>query len=75
MVFVVSMTEISYVDGLTASHGGSCKIQHLGYGFHDLVLPSNFPPLAFGTDWLQAAKDLLLSSEGGLKMSFKFLQG
>lgn len=69
------MREISYVDGPTPRRGGSCKIEHLGYEFHDLMFPSNLPPLAFGTQIGYKRKDLLLSSEGGLEASFKFLQG
>lgn len=65
MVFVVSMTEI--LCGLTPSHGGNCKMQHLGY----LSMTSS---CFWYTKWLQAVKELALSSARGQKMSFKFLQ-
>lgn len=43
------MVVVSYADGLTRSPGGSGHIQHLGFGFQGLLLPSHLPSLASGT--------------------------
>lgn len=67
---------VLYADGLTRSHGGSGHNTASGLWISGPALPKQSSSSCFWyTDGLQPVKDLLLSTEGGLKISLKFLQG
>lgn len=70
------MVVVLYADGLTRSHGGSGHNTASGLWISGPALPKQSSSSCFWyTDGLQPVKDLLLSTEGGLKISLKFLQG